>query len=1042
MNKKYWLGTLIVMLLASLSVQKVSAQSNTIKKFLPILSLQNPVPNSDPEAPAEQTISEPGPGEKRYLIMPVFMKNGLEQTSYKIGDSVVTGEPIYSFQFKLQYNKTHLRYVGVQKRGPLYQDSTVLAKDFVIGENVSDDPTYKVQTTSSPSLFGSRVMFDASSSTPLPLSRALQNNPQKGNWDVRGWSVLFWVKFEVICDQFGNNLTGGFSSGIDRDQVIISRDSIRYGGNHGKRYDPVNIDTAYMVPYGFERAPASRRSIDVVYPSLPPGGVVTYPNDIGARTVWIVARPEIDLRPSSIVRTINGDSTNWEVILPLRTWYKNSNNVSRQLILLNQINRTELTNLEVQSDANWLRVDTNITPSAGGSGTPLERGYQIRNVGQQKIVNIIANPSLLANSKGENPGPADYPAPGFYTGYLTFKSADAINSAMRVKVTLVVYRNPLEPNLKYDEESQIQRGIQLLVRNSAPVPDTTYLTFGTGKDASDGLDTLFGEVEAPEGDVIMSNKFDARWFPTNEVKAKDGSTHENRGFYDERDDVPDLRYDLNDTRQPNTGATPKPTIDHNSIDIRNYKSDTTLVYCAKFSAGNPNYYPISIEFDLNDLPQGAIAIIKDNVNGTYFNADLRNATDLGGTRRAFYIRDPNIKGFCIEYTLPNVAQFPEMKNGWNFVSMPVNPANPNSRDVFANCASGLPISFTQAQYQDNEKVTPGVGYFVKYVDNMWTLDQYVSGNKVKAINANTTPYKVKVYQGWNTVGGLSYPTTTSSAYLTFSPIGGLANPQRLGEVYRYLTDRGYEQASVIAPGYGYWIKVSNSGYYNLSAPAGSFGKEAPAVSNDYTMLNKLTLSDNSSKVGTVYFGSTKINDTKYELPPVPANDAFDVRFGNGAFVSSNDNVSGNHLLNINGAKFPIAINVTNADANYDVVDAASGEVYGSIEQGKNSKVVVSNPFAASLKLVSKGVSAISVSNALPNPAQGNVSFNISMPTEEFVKVKLMNSIGSDVKTLFEGNVNGTKMVEFSVEGLPSGVYYYTMTTSSGVKEVRQLVVSK
>lgn len=105
-------------------------------------------------------------------------------------------------------------------------------------------------------------------------------------------------------------------------------------------------------------------------------------------------------------------------------------------------------------------------------------------------------------------------------------------------------------------------------------------------------------------------------------------------------------------------------------------------------------------------------------------------------------------------------------------------------------------------------------------------------------------------------------------------------------------------------------------------------------------------------------------------------------------------------------------------------------------------MTINNSKSTSLKLVGNGISKVSLGSAFPNPVQRKAMFSISLPNEEYVKIKLNNSIGNEVNTLFEGKVEGTKSVEFSVEGLPSGIYYYTMTTSSGVKEVRQLVVNK
>ena len=146
---------------------------------------------------------------------------------------------------------------------------------------------------------------------------------------------------------------------------------------------------------------------------------------------------------------------------------------------------------------------------------------------------------------------------------------------------------------------------------------------------------------------------------------------------------------------------------------------------------------------------------------------------------------------------------------------------------------------------------------------------------------------------------------------------------------------------------------------------------------------------------------------------------FDVRFNNNGFVSSTNNVSGSHTINLQGADFPVVLSVSNSDANYTVVDALTGEVFGEVKQGTNSKVTINNSKSTSLKLVGNGISKVSLGSAFPNPVQRKAMFSISLPNEEYVKIKLNNSIGNEVNTLFEGKVEGTKSVEFSVDGIGS-----------------------
>lgn len=59
---------------------------------------------------------------------------------------------------------------------------------------------------------------------------------------------------------------------------------------------------------------------------------------------------------------------------------------------------------------------------------------------------------------------------------------------------------------------------------------------------------------------------------------------------------------------------------------------------------------------------------------------------------------------------------------------------------------------------------------------------------------------------------------------------------------------------------------------------------------------------------------------------------FDVRFNNNGFVSSTNNVSGSHTINLQGADFPVVLSVSNSDANYTVVDALTGEVFGKLNK--------------------------------------------------------------------------------------------------------------
>ncbi|HVZ38550.1 MAG TPA: T9SS type A sorting domain-containing protein [Candidatus Kapabacteria bacterium] len=1001
MRNRYWfVGAKVLLLMAMLLVAASTSQAQVYKR-LPILTLVKAlrVGTDDVTSQDTQYVAEAGPGEKRYFLLPVYINNTLDSIPNPVKG---TGqEPLYSFRFKIQYNRTLLRAVGVQKRGVLPQDTNVAAKNFNLSWDIDEDSTYKLQTIGSKSANGERIMITGSSSLPLPLPLRSDAPPGRTDDRFRDTAVFVYVLFEVVGRA---QLSGG---GVgNRDQMIITNDTLQW--NAYPCTGPfVKVVPPDMVARGFDPNPRAQQGIAPT-PIFP----INYPNNYGSSVIVITQQPRLELFPPGQVQVVNSDPSKYELSSLMTTTYGNNNFVFRNLLLRNSVPGAILRNVEVATDQPWLRVDTNAPAQVGAGGTPPgDRGLFIREVPNSQInLNIVANPALLPTLDGSG-----YPTPGLYTGYVTLRSPEASNSAVKLKVTIIVFRNPLEPSLNSGTEPVNSHGIQLLVRNSAPSPDTTFLTFGTGIGARDSIDLLFGEAQA--GTPPVPGTFYARFFPA----VYDSANPPFNGMVDIR------------------GVTPHTTNGESSIDIRDFKSNTTLVYCVKFSAGAPQNYPLIVEYDTRDFPNGAQIFVRDNINGRFLSTNLRNSTSLGGTRRYFTIQDPNITGFCLEYTLPSIVQFPEIGTGWNFVSLPVLPSDARSSVVFPNISSVKPARFSQNQYQFDDTVQVGIGYFVKYGP---LLDKTVAGTRVTKIDELTTPFVVRLYKGWNTVGGLSVPTTID--LITFGPIGALATPNRTGEVYRYVTDRGYEQASLIVPGYGYWIKVDNDGFYRLSAPPSQLPPPKAIPADDpYKALNRLSINDDAQKLGTLYFGQTtsNIDNAQFELPPTPASEMFDVRFDNNGFVSASKDVKAARVVNMQGVQYPVVLSVQNPDADYVVSDAVTGQVLGTFHAGQFNTVTISNSLTKSVRIEGVESAEMSLGSAFPNPASTKFSFDINVPNEQNVSVALYSPLGVEVARLFNGVAKGKQTVEFSTNGLPAGVYYYKMTTE-GFSQVRQVVISK
>jgi len=67
----------------------------------------------------------------------------------------------------------------------------------------------------------------------------------------------------------------------------------------------------------------------------------------------------------------------------------------------------------------------------------------------------------------------------------------------------------------------------------------------------------------------------------------------------------------------------------------------------------------------------------------------------------------------------------------------------------------------------------------------------------------------------------------------------------------------------------------------------------------------------------------------------------------------------------------------------------------------------------------------------PNPFNPVTTITFTMPTEKFVSLSLFNSLGQNVKTLFQGEAQpGKTVIDFKADGLPSGVYFYKLSSES------------
>jgi Secretion system C-terminal sorting domain len=87
------------------------------------------------------------------------------------------------------------------------------------------------------------------------------------------------------------------------------------------------------------------------------------------------------------------------------------------------------------------------------------------------------------------------------------------------------------------------------------------------------------------------------------------------------------------------------------------------------------------------------------------------------------------------------------------------------------------------------------------------------------------------------------------------------------------------------------------------------------------------------------------------------------------------------------------------------------------------------------------VNDYSLNQNYPNPFNPSTIINYSVPKESFVKIKVFDLLGREVKTLInENKTAGNYSVNFNAKNLSSGIYFYTIKAGSFVQTKKMVLL--
>ncbi len=949
MRKLYssWATTVIAVLVLLAGVSSVRSQQ---LRMYPTLSLRNfhCMPDGIERVPG------PGAGGDRYFLVPVWIYNEADTNYNPNNDGQHFGqhlEPIRSFEFQFWYlTQAMVLDTGhgspIVLTGPQAKD-TALAKTFFVqwSDQQANDPTNPYRHV---------IRIAGASSVPLPLNNSADSGCSEHN------GVLLWLRFKVVV------------SAVNAGEIHL--DSARFNDHVG--------DSLINAPGG--------PSLDYTHGNFG-GGIGTFgASKKGYGLVQITAQPAFLLKPLSQIGQI--DDANDSLLVDLvYDPTVSGGTVTRSIQVSDAVGNTEIDNVLISSDQQWLTVNEN---APGGTDTlflpndaidyTTSFGSQVRN-----IFMTVGNPQNLA--------------PGVYYATVTFQSYGASNSPLKLHVRFVRLAAPNEPTAS-------GTGIRLNISNSCSPVCTNVLTFGTGAGATEGIDVLYGESKVMTSDIT---NFDTL-----------GRCY---AYFKPLNPSADVQF-----QDPNfVGLT---------RDIRSPNTDTTLIYQVNFNPGNVNCYPVKVCVDPSDFPAGGRIVLKFTLNGGEQGIDLRQATLDQNNMRCVTINDHRIDHFYIYYTpatIANIATFLKPFS-WTLISLPVVVPNPDASIIFPNAVTP-PFAYGSQSgwFQPAANLLEfGRGYMIRYGD-------FIGNDGIVAGTLSYQVSNVKIQQGWNTVGATSGVSTVTD--INFTPNQGSTQVPSLltnDYVWEFTPQHGYDQTGFLTPGKGYFIKVDYSGYYNLTghkeiAKGGSsnWAGKSNDRSNVIGQLTNVYVRDAEQNGQNLYFGhvTTSIPEGQFEMPN--QFQSFDARFATNSGMASYNHSS--YVVNLHASNFPVTMNFTNLSGSVEVTDM-NGKVIGTATN--NGIVTISDPTTTQVRIAEKqeGVGSNMVGFSLeqnqPNPFNATSKITYTLPQESVVSLVVYNALGEVVSTLVNGVVSaGPHEAIFDGSNLPAGTYYYTLKAGNFVQ---------
>jgi poly-gamma-glutamate capsule biosynthesis protein CapA/YwtB (metallophosphatase superfamily) len=363
-------------------------------------------------------------------------------------------------------------------------------------------------------------------------------------------------------------------------------------------------------------------------------------------------------------------------------------------------------------------------------------------------------------------------------------------------------------------------------------------------------------------------------------------------------------------------------------------------------------------------------------------------------------------------------------NGWNIVSAPgLNTPDQTIGTWWFYREAGSSVYKFAGSYQSVTTVTPGIGYWMKQAGARVynTGDEWPAGGiQIVAHNPLTGA------TGWNLIGG--YEMAATASLVTTVPAG-----QQSGPIYKY--SGGYQVATMIDPGYGYWIKLLSAAQIIIPETLAKGEKPEEWFPENW---GKIVLTDATGISSTLYAVNGEVDLSQYELPPAPMAGMFDIRYSSGRIAE--DINSSMQTIDMSGVAYPLTVRVEGMDMR--LMDETGKIVNVNLKSGED--VVINDATIQKLMVTGDVIPAVyALEQNYPNPFNPSTVIEFSLPEDvSNVKLSIYNALGEKVAELVNTSLAaGRYSYQWNAKNVATGLYIYELRTDKFVS-VKKMVLMK